>query len=144
AAAARGALPAALRGAAARRGRAGRGVAAQRHRPAVAGGGPRPGPRRGRGPARRGGRVRLRGGAAGPGRGLLRPDGGEGGAAVIRELCWKEYREQRWLWLAMVGMTALLLAGLVAVLEPGNREAPATAAILMASQSQRCSRYSFQ
>ena len=50
---------------------------------------------------------------------LLRPDGG-GGQAVIREVCWKEYREQRWLWLVMAGAALLLATGLAAALAPGG------------------------
>jgi hypothetical protein len=51
---------------------------------------------------------------------------------MIWELWWKEYREQRGLWLVMVGMTALLLAGMIAVLSPGGREALPSTALLMA------------
>jgi hypothetical protein len=41
---------------------------------------------------------------------------------VIRALCWKEYREQRGVWLVMVAMTVLLLAGLAAFQSPAGAD----------------------
>jgi hypothetical protein len=39
---------------------------------------------------------------------------------VIRALCWKEYREHRWLWLLMAGMTVVLVVALTLVLAPSG------------------------
>ncbi len=39
---------------------------------------------------------------------------------MIRQLCWKEYREQRWIWLVVAAATVLLVFALAAILSPAG------------------------
>src|SRR5437016_5114622 len=58
-----------------------------------------------------------------PGRNLLRPLDPKGGCQVIRTLAWKEYREQRGLWLAIVLLGGLLAFNLSLLAKGGLWEA---------------------